>query len=175
MKANSPVHRRLDGYWKMEGACALIFPPLALLLATPADAVELGVLALALLACCAMLVVGTLYWRAALHRAQGEAGAMRALMPWAARLQGPTLALGAAALAAAIWLAASRAMDRATGAAIGFAVLAALEYVNYYHVQLQNFDHWPDFRRFVAERRFRRSHMADDLRHHRRRRGRARP
>jgi hypothetical protein len=40
------------------------------------------------------------------------------------------------------------------------ALLAILEYVNYYRVQLQHFDHAADFKRLVTGRGFRRSHLA---------------
>jgi hypothetical protein len=40
------------------------------------------------------------------------------------------------------------------------ALLALLEYVNYYRWQLQYFDHLPDFRALVKRRRLKRAHMA---------------
>jgi hypothetical protein len=42
-------------------------------------------------------------------------------------------------------------------------VLAVLEYVNYYHRQLQHFDNKADFRRMLAGKGFRQSWMARDL------------
>jgi hypothetical protein len=48
-------------------------------------------------------------------------------------------------------------------AATACAVLAALEYVNYYHRQLQHFDNWADFKRLIAGKGFRKSWMARDL------------
>jgi len=38
-----------------------------------------------------------------------------------------------------------------------------LEHVNYYHRQLQHFDHWPDFKRLITGRGFRRSQLSVDL------------
>ena len=42
-------------------------------------------------------------------------------------------------------------------------LLAALEYINYYHRQLQHFDNAADFKRLMSGRGFRRSQMAADL------------
>jgi membrane protein YdbS with pleckstrin-like domain len=56
-----------------------------------------------------------------------------------------------------------------TGAAI-LTLLAALEYVNYYHRQLQHFDRSSDFKRLMTGGGFRRSHMARDLAAYRRER-----
>ena len=43
------------------------------------------------------------------------------------------------------------------------AVLAVLEYVNYYHRQLQHFDSREDFRRLLSGKGFRKSWLARDL------------
>lgn len=43
------------------------------------------------------------------------------------------------------------------------ASLAMLEYVNYYHRQLQHFDHAADWKRLLEGRGFRASQMATDL------------
>ncbi len=54
------------------------------------------------------------------------------------------------------------------GVATFAAVLALLEYVNYYHRQLQHFDHGPDFKRLLAGKGLRPSQMAKDLKDYRR-------
>ena len=41
--------------------------------------------------------------------------------------------------------------------------LAVLEYINYYHRQLQHFDHAADFKRLLTGKGFRKSQMAIDL------------
>ncbi|MEL7498867.1 MAG: hypothetical protein AAFN77_14765 [Planctomycetota bacterium] len=46
-------------------------------------------------------------------------------------------------------------------------LLSVLEYINYYHIQLQHFDHLPDLDRLLKGRGFRRSKMSNDLRRHR--------
>ena len=48
-------------------------------------------------------------------------------------------------------------------AAAACATMAVLEYVNYYHRQIQHFDNKADFRRMLAGKGFRQSWMARDL------------
>jgi hypothetical protein len=48
-------------------------------------------------------------------------------------------------------------------AAAAMSSLAVLEYVNYYHFQLQYFDHWPDFAALMRRRTLRRSHMSLEI------------
>jgi hypothetical protein len=47
-------------------------------------------------------------------------------------------------------------------------LLAVIEYVNFYHVQIQHFDHAADWKRLVSGRGFRRSHLARAIERHRR-------
>jgi hypothetical protein len=42
-------------------------------------------------------------------------------------------------------------------------VLAMLEYINYYHRQLQHFDNAADLKRLLSGKGFKRSHMAREL------------
>ena len=114
---------------------------------------------------CILLMIGAQYWRAKLIqlRTGAEFPPGIALL---ARVEWPVFALtiGAVLLALAAWIepgfAASTA-DRWT-ATIG-ATLALLEHVNYYHRQLQHFDHLPDIKRLFSGRGFRRSQMASDI------------
>ena len=48
-------------------------------------------------------------------------------------------------------------------------LLAVLEFVNYYHVQLQHFDHAEDFQRLLSGKGFRRSHLSKSIRAYRQR------
>ena len=63
------------------------------------------------------------------------------------------------------WCNSGRILQRAGDrwVALAAAVLAALEYVNYYHRQLQHFDNFADIKRLLTGRGFRRSQMARDL------------
>jgi hypothetical protein len=82
------------------------------------------------------------------------------------RARAPALALTCFAVAAAIvgWIypPATRGLaDQICATAA--AVLAALEYVNYYLRQLQHFDNRADFERLLSGKGLRRSQMARDL------------
>jgi len=169
MKFDSAIQRRLTSYWKMEGGCALAFPILGIWLGRPGSALEWGALMLALLACCALLLIGALYWRASLRLVRGDSAPLRTTLVIADRLQAILLALTLIAAAAVIALLMTGGSRAPVIAASVFALLAGLEYVNYFHVQLQNFDHLPDLKRLLRTRRFRRAHLARDLADYRRR------
>lgn len=114
---------------------------------------------------CALLIVGGLYWRAKLHRIEGNPATMRDFLPVADRLQVPLAAvsIGAVAICAWVWIADGGASTGDRVVITIAALLAALEYINYYHRQLQHFDHWPDLKRLFSGRGFQRSQMAGDL------------
>ncbi len=160
------LHRRLSSYWKLEVANAALIPAIILFFCHQADqAVGLG-LALACVPMCGLLLVGGLYWRGKLHQLEGRGQALEQALRLAAAARLPLLATTALALTLTIgvWLAPGLAASTGERWAItGAAVLAALEYVNYYHRQLQHFDNAPDFRRFVTGRGFQRAWMARDL------------
>ncbi len=118
----------------------------------------------------ALLVIGGLYWRAKLLQLDGDGEALAAILPVADRAQRP---LGGASVAVAglvglAWfrtgLSAGLADRIVASAAAG---LALAEYVNYFHRQLQHFDHRPDLRRLLAGRGFRPAKLNRDLARHR--------
>ena len=114
---------------------------------------------------CALLIVGGLYWRAKLHQLEANPLTMRGFLPVAGRLQVPLAAtsIGALSICGWVWISGGGA---STGDRVVITIaagLAALEYVNYYHRQLQHFDHWPDLKRLMTGRGFQRSQMASDL------------
>jgi len=154
---------RLEPYWKMEAGNVVVLPLVMLLLSGG----QLGWVSLVpMAAMVAMLVIGALYWRGKVRQLKGEAQDWPGLLRLIARLQVPVLVLtllGCAA-AAAGWLMPDLACGTADRwSATASAVLAALEYVNYYHRQLQHFDNKADFRRMLAGKGFRQSWMARDL------------
>jgi hypothetical protein len=116
----------------------------------------------------AMLAIGALYWRASLKRLQGDPKPMAYWMGWFAGLQRFVLVFLFLAFGAAIidiWDA--QAVTTARIAIWALVILAIAEYINYYHIQLQHFDHAADFKRLMSGRGFRQSHMARDLRAYR--------
>lgn len=159
------LEKRLSAYWKMEAGNVLLLPGTVLILGLAFDW-NLGLASTGgLIPSCALLAIGAQYWRVKLIQIR-EGGTLRRSIGFLAALQWPslTLTLVGMCVVAACWmfpgLAASRA-DLWTGAIA--AGLAGLEYVNYYHRQIQHFDHQADFRRLIGGNGFRRSQMAMDI------------
>jgi hypothetical protein len=155
--------RRLGPYWKMEMGGAVIIPCLVLAKAFPRTPSEVAAVALSLLGVSSLLLIGGAYWFGVLQKAKGQPSAHRAVMRIADRTEWPVILLLAAAWAASAVAFATSAMSRPVIAALGCSALATLEYVNYYKVQLQNFDHAPDLKRLLSGRGFRRAHLGRDL------------
>lgn len=162
-KTRTQLLKRLDPYWKMEAGNVVAIPAAVFLLSSG----KLGwVTLLPLAAVVLLLVIGALYWRGKVQQLRGEPGDFPGMLRWIARLHMPALVLTLAGCAAALvgwmrpeWSAGSADRYAATACAI----LAVLEYVNYYHRQLQHFDNREDFRRMLAGKGFRKSWMARDL------------
>lgn len=154
---------RLEPYWKMEAGNVLALPLGIMLLSKG----QLSCIALVpMAAMCGMLVIGALYWRGKVRQLKGEAFDWPGLLRWIERLRFPSLLLTLAACGSALagWIVSDLALGTADRiAATGCATLALLEYVNYYHRQLQHFDNRADFKRMLAGKGFRRSWMARDL------------
>lgn len=156
------LEKRLDGYWKMECANILLVPAAMIFFASG----KVGWLsAVALLPMCLLLAIGTYYWWAKLRYLQ-QREALRPRVSLLSRWEMPALVLTVVAvattIAAWIWPALSTGLaDRLVASSA--ATLAALEYVNYYHRQIQHFDHAADFRRLRDGRGFRKSQLRADL------------
>jgi hypothetical protein len=147
----------------MERTCALIFPPLGFAVAPPATLLSAFALSCSLIACCSILWIGAEYWRAVWKRLNGESHSMKVALGLAERWRHWTLGFTIFSAAVCAFAIDAEGLRAASVAALLFSVLAALEYVNYFHVQLQNFDHWPTFSRFAARLTFERSHLAQEL------------
>lgn len=163
--ARSSVEKRLAGYWKMEAGNVLLVPAAIGMLALSLDW-RLGPATLvALIPVCLLLAIGAYYWRTKLHQLQTASPFPRQIGVLA-RLQYPSLFLTAAALIVAVasWGVPDLARSTAERWVVTIcAVLAALEYINYYHRQVQHFDNMADWRRLWSGRGFRRSQMAADI------------
>ena len=162
-KTRADLLKRLDPYWKMEAANAVIVPLFVLWITGG----QIGwVAAVPLAATVLLLVIGALYWRGKVRQLRGEGAGFPALLRRIAAWRRPALVLTLAGCAAAVvgWLVPGWAVGPADRyAATGCAILAGLEYVNYYHRQLQHFDNLADFRRLLAGQGFRKSWLARDL------------
>ncbi|MCR9079385.1 MAG: hypothetical protein NXH78_09830 [Hyphomonadaceae bacterium] len=166
--AAASLKRRLSGYWKMEAGNVVLLPVILLMVArwTPSWVTLVSFIPMMLL-----LLIGAYYWRAKLKQLEDRSydlsGAMRVISVSQGLALILTLVAGGAVLYA--WTRPdifNSGWDQ--GVATFAALLALLEYVNYYHRQLQHFDHGPDFKRLLSGNGLRPSQMARDLKTYRR-------
>ena len=157
-----PVVRRLAWYWQAEAANVVLMPALMVWLSKG----QVGLPAvLAIAPMCALLVAGTTYLRGKYRQLTAGVPLDRALA-WLAAAQLPLLAGTLVALATMVWAWFEPALTRGLAerwVITVAAILAALEYVNYYHRQLQHFDNASDLRRLLTGRGFRPSQLRRDL------------
>ncbi len=158
------LRKHLASYWKMEAGNVLAVPLFVWFLVWQAgDRPDLAA-GLAAAACSFLLVIGTAAWLLVLARMDGKPAQAERLLAFCARAELPALLLLGIAVLASGRAVVAQGWPPRTIAAVGLTVLAALEYVNYYHWQLQNFDSAIDFRRLLAGRGLRRAHMGRAVR-----------
>lgn len=161
--ARAKLLRRLRPYYKMEAANVVMVPLIACVavLADPAGVIRPAMIA-AMVATSFLLVVGTIAWKMVVDGLEGNRATERT---WVSRLDAarwPSLALILVALVLT-GMEAAQSLPAWPGSLIAatiLVVLAILEYINYYHYQLQHFDHAADFARLMSGRGFRRSHLS---------------
>lgn len=117
-----------------------------------------------------LLVIGAYYWRAKLKQLEDRSYPFDKAMRLISLSQWPALLATVIAIGVVIygWTRPdifTSAWDQ--GVATFAVILAALEYVNYYHRQLQHFDHGPDFKRLLNGNGLRPSQMSKDLKTYR--------
>ena len=117
-----------------------------------------------------LLVIGAYYWRAKLKQLEDRSYPFEKAMRAISIGQAPALLLTLIAIALVVygWCHPdlfTSGWDQ--GVATFAVILAALEYVNYYHRQLQHFDHGPDFKRLLSGNGLRPSQMSKDLKTYR--------
>jgi len=154
----------------MELGNVLMLPAFAALFALIDDYTLGWLTAVSMVPMCGLLLLGGFYWRAKLRSLRGNQGSVFDVMRWAHRLQWPFLVSSIAVVTLCIlsWTLGAFSIsmgDRITASLA--AVLALLEYINYYHRQLQHFDNWSDFKRLLTGKGFRVAQMAADLRRYR--------
>lgn len=168
------ISKRLKMYYQFELANVLFIPGTML-----AYAIYLGqkIGWTSIAACvpmCALLLIGGLYWLAKYKAVQGEREFLPRVMKWANTLKWPMCVLSVAAtiLAIAVWVISDLSPSTGDKAITSFAgIMALLEYINYYHRQLQHFDRVSDFKRLMTGKGFRPSQMSVDLKKWRARQG----
>lgn len=162
--------RRFGNYAAMEAANVILVPGLAVWLTRPQGWLEWAVITAPILAVAGFLIVGALYWRSVDQAlARRRRAARHRMLGFAHRAEKPLLALLAFAVIGSIAGAAFLGSNSVVLAAALLTLLAALEYINYYHRQLQHFDNPRDFIRLLTGRGLRRAHMARDLAAYRKR------
>lgn len=156
--------RDFKEYARLEAANILLLPGIVIFMASPDNLWEIGTMTLPIISCASFLFIGTVYWRA-LDKRLNRAGddAMMGALDMASRAQKPLLFLFFLSLVTTIFSMVSYGLTPVVLGSIFLVVMAGLEYVNYYHYQLMNFDRTSDFARLIKTGKFRRAHMARDL------------
>lgn len=158
---------RLSSYWKLEAGNVVLLPAFAWFLLYQAGAKPDLPVILAMFASSALLVIGAACWRMELARAQGEAALADRIVAVLARTEQLGFVLALLGAFAALWgLWRAGGLTPAAIAALALGLLAVLEYLNYYVVQLQHFDHVADFKRLLSGKGFRRPHLAKAIARH---------
>jgi hypothetical protein len=156
--------RNFRSYAAMEALNIVLVPGAALLLAPPGNWAEILAMGLAMAACAGFLLVGAAYWAGLDQRlTSSNRSVLTKALALADRLEIPLLLITGAALPMLAFAIYKGGWSWSVTGAAMLTLLAALEYVNYYHRQLQHFDRSSDFKRLMTGGGFRRSHMARDL------------
>ena len=155
--------RDFGSYANLEALNAVLLPALAAYFGWPSDRSGAILLIIANVALIIGLVVGALYWWGVAARLKRRTLPMNRALRLANVAQRPMLVMTMAAIALCIWQVADKGMSLTNIVAIVVTTLAALEYINYYHVQLQHFDNRADFKKMLRGAGFKRAHLARDL------------
>jgi glucan phosphoethanolaminetransferase (alkaline phosphatase superfamily) len=164
--------KRLKPYWMMEGANVVLLPLIACFLITVVAEGQITIAVItAMFATSFLLVVGTFAWKMVVDGLEGNSTSEVKWTPWLDLARWPAILLTILALIATAAEAIST-LPRFSASLIGaslLCLLAILEFVNYYHVQLQHFDHADDFQRLLSGKGFRQSHLSKSIRAYRQR------
>lgn len=162
-RSTSSLVKRLSSYWKMEAANVILVPVAMIFLAQG----KVGWASIAtFVPMMLLLIIGTAYWRAKLKQLTEPDFAFEQTMRRIKKAHPFTLVstLASIMIAFLIWIMPSFSAGLADRICASIAaLLAALEYINYYHRQIQHFDNLADWKRFISGRGFRKSQMARDL------------
>lgn len=155
--------RRLKPYYRMEAANVVFVPAFACVAVLAGGSGSISpAMVTAMAAASFLLVVGAITWKTVVDGLEGNPGTARRWLPRLAAARWPAMGLILLALVLT-GEEAHRTLPGWTGSLVAAAlllVLAVLEYINYYHYQLQHFDHAADFARLLSGRGFRRSHLS---------------
>ncbi len=162
--ATSPrTLRDFASYGNLEAFNALLVPAIATYFGWSSARSGAILLVVANAALIIGLIVGAAYWWGVAARLKRRPAPMARALRLASAAQLPMLLLTVAAIAVSAVQLASHGLTLANIVAMSVTALAALEYVNYYHVQLQHFDNRRDFWRLLRGKGFKRAHLAREL------------
>lgn len=156
--------RHLTKYWKMEAGNVLLIPAMGCAMLWSGDVTPDVAAIAAMTACSLLLVIGAAAWRMALAGLDGDTALAEKLTTACAWAEWPSLAVLVFATAMATASVVEGGWRPNSFAAAGFTLMGWLEYVNYYHVQLQNFDSAIDLKRLQAGRGLRSAHLGRAVR-----------
>jgi hypothetical protein len=155
--------RRLRPYWKMEFANIFLLPLIGLYLIVFVFGAPITTsLCVSTIATSWLLILGTISLRMMLEDLQGNKSFGEYWLPKLNRAQLPSLMLVTFSCIVTLANACSVFPNFSAShyGSLLFSLLALLEYINYYHRQLQHFDNAADFQRLREGRGFRRSHLS---------------
>ncbi len=163
-RGRAALRKHLSNYWKMEAGNVLLVPLIVWVMVWSAGDTPDAAMVLGAAACSWLLIVGTAAWLLVLAGLDGKPAQAARLVAFCARAEPLSLLLLGVATLAAAHAVTSGSWPPRTFAAVGLTLLGWLEYVNYYHWQLQNFDSAIDAKRLAAGRGLRRAHMGRAVR-----------
>jgi hypothetical protein len=163
--AHEKLLKRLRPYWKMELFNIFWVPALAIFLILYFGG-QISIAAIAsMVATSFLLVVGTFALKMMVDKLEGNFQSERQWVPYIAIARWPALVLIAIAIMATAVEACLvlPAWPASLIASVVLTLLAILEYINYYHYQVQHFDHAADWKRLLSGKGFRRSHLSRSI------------
>jgi hypothetical protein len=154
--------KRLRPYWKMELANVFVVPGIAMFVLRYLGGKVTWAVGASMLATSFLLIVGTIAIKMLVDSLEKNRTTEQAWVPRLAMARWPSILLIALAIGFTVVEAVSTLprFSASLGCAALLTLLAILEYINYYHVQLQHFDNAADFRRLITGKGFRKSHLA---------------
>ncbi len=164
-KRREKLLKRLSSYWQLEALNVIFVPALTAILVIQANDNISWPLGLSMVACSSLLIVGAIVWRLKFDELQKKVEFESFIIPWLDRVKFPSLWLCLATIPAALYdFMHHGRWSPSVIATTALAALSILEWINYYAIQLQHFDHIDDFKRLIKGKGFRESHLAKALR-----------
>jgi hypothetical protein len=155
-KRREKLLKRLSSYWQLEALNVIFVPAFTAILVIQADDNVSWPLGLSMVACSGLLIVGAIIWRLKFDELQKKVEFEYFIIPWLDRVKFPSLWLCLATIPAVLYeLIHDGRWSPSVIATTALATLSIMEWINYYAIQLQHFDHIDDFQRLIKGKGFR--------------------